>query len=64
MKKGVIYVLKNINSNLCQLKCEDFNKYYSYNREECTAKDVDGIYTDYGHDVKKIKSLKLEEERK
>ena len=35
-----------------------------YNREECTAKDVDGIYTDYGHDVKKIKSLKLEEERK
>ena len=35
-----------------------------YNREECTAKDVDGIYIDYGHDVKKIKSLKLEEERK
>lgn len=35
-----------------------------YNKEECTAKDVDGIYIDYGHDVKKIKSLKLEEERK
>ena len=35
-----------------------------YNREECTARDVDGIYIDYGYDVKKIDCLKLEEERK
>ena len=35
-----------------------------YNREEATSRDVDGIYQDYGYDVKKIKSLKLEEERK
>ena len=35
---------KNINSNLCQLKCEDFNKYYSYNREECITEIPSGFY--------------------
>ena len=35
-----------------------------YNREEATAKDVEGIYLDYGYNLKEIYDLKLEEERK
>ena len=33
-------------------------------KEEATTKDVESIYLDYGHDLKTIYDLKLEEERK
>lgn len=35
-----------------------------FKREDCTTRDVDMIYRDYGHNVLEIKELKLEEERK
>ncbi len=35
-----------------------------YKREDCTTRDVDGIYRDYGYDLNEIYNLKLEEERK
>ena len=35
-----------------------------FSRSDCTTKDVDSIYRDYGHDIEKIYELKLEEERK
>lgn len=35
-----------------------------YKKEECTSRDVDGIYFDYGHDLKEHYDLILEEERK
>lgn len=35
-----------------------------YNKEECTTRDVEGIYSDYGYNIMKMKSLKLEEKRK
>lgn len=33
-------------------------------KDECTSKDVNSIYLDYGHNLEKIFDLKLEEERK
>ena len=35
-----------------------------FDKSDTTSRDVEGIYNDYGHDVMKIKELKLEEERK
>ena len=35
-----------------------------FSREDCTTRDVEGIYLDYGYDLEKIYELKLEEERK
>lgn len=35
-----------------------------YSREEATTRDVDGVYSDYGIQIKNIQELKLEEERK
>ena len=35
-----------------------------YQKEDCTSKDVQSIYADYGYDLEVIKYLKLEEERK
>ncbi len=35
-----------------------------FTRDECTSKDVDNIYKDYGINLSKIDELKLEEERK
>lgn len=34
-----------------------------YQKEDCTSKDVQSIYADYGYDLEKIEYLKLEEER-
>lgn len=45
-------------------KVYEILKLIGYNKEECTTRDVEGIYSDYGYDIMKIKSLKLEEERK
>ena len=36
----------------------------SYSIDDCTTRDVEGIYLDYGYDLKTIYDLKLEEERK
>ncbi len=35
-----------------------------FQREDCTTRDVEGIYLDYGYSLDKIYDLKLEEERK
>ena len=35
-----------------------------YKREDCTTRDVEGIYLDYGYDLNTIYDLKLEEEKK
>ncbi len=35
-----------------------------YQREDCTTRDVEGIYLDYGFDINEIYHLELEEERK
>ena len=35
-----------------------------FSKEDCTTRDVDGIYKDYGYNVLEISELKLEEERK
>ena len=35
-----------------------------FSKEDITTRDVEGIYLDYGHDIKTIYNLKLEEERK
>jgi len=35
-----------------------------YKREDTTTKDVEGIYLDYGYDIKNNCDLILEEERK
>lgn len=35
-----------------------------YNKEDATTRDVERIYLDYGHKIKEIYDLKLEEERK
>ena len=35
-----------------------------FKKEDCTSRDVDGIYLDYGHKLSDIRELKLEEERK
>lgn len=35
-----------------------------FNKENCTTRDVDGIYVDYGYHLNEIYELKLEEERK
>ena len=34
-----------------------------YTKEEVTTRDVEGIYLDYGYDLKQIYDLKLEEDR-
>ena len=34
------------------------------NKKDSTTRDVEGIYLDYGHNLKEIYSLELEEERK
>lgn len=33
-------------------------------KEDCTTRDVEGIYLDYGYKIKELADLKLEEERK
>ena len=35
-----------------------------YKREDCTTRDVEGIYLDYGYDLNTIYDLKLVEEKK
>ncbi|MBP5678771.1 MAG: CYTH domain-containing protein [Bacilli bacterium] len=35
-----------------------------FSREDCTTRDVEGIYLDYGYHLDEIYDLKLEEERK
>ena len=35
-----------------------------YKREDCTTRDVEGIYLDYGYDLNTIYDLKFEEEKK
>ena len=35
-----------------------------YKREDCTTRDVEGIYLDYGYDLNTIYDLKLEEDKK
>lgn len=35
-----------------------------FQKDDCTTRDVDGIYLDYGYDLSNIYELKLEEERK
>ena len=35
-----------------------------YSKEDCTTRDVEGIYVDYGYKISEIYDLKLEEERK
>lgn len=35
-----------------------------YQKEDCTSKDVQKIYSDYGYDLESIPYLRLEEERK
>ena len=35
-----------------------------YSKDKCTTRDVEGIYLDYGFNLKEIYDLKLEEERK
>ena len=35
-----------------------------YSKEQCSTRDVEGIYLDYGFNLKEIYDLKLEEERK
>ena len=35
-----------------------------YSKEDCTTRDVKGIYLDYGFDLETIHDLRLEEERK
>jgi len=35
-----------------------------FNKDESITRDVEGIYLDYGHNLKEIYDLKLEEERK
>ena len=35
-----------------------------FSKEDSTTRDVEGIYLDYGHDLKEIYNLTLEEERK
>ena len=35
-----------------------------YKKKDCTTRDVEGIYLDYGYTLKEIYDLKLEEERK
>ena len=35
-----------------------------FEKEDATSRDVEGIYLDYGYDLKDIYELKLEEERK
>lgn len=35
-----------------------------FDKEDCTTRNVDEIYTDYGYHLDDIKELKLEEERK
>ncbi len=39
-------------------------EFLGFSEENITTKSVDSIYKDYGHDIKKVKILKLEEERK
>ena len=35
-----------------------------YSKDECTSRDVEGIYLDYGYNLQEIYDLKLEEDRK
>ena len=35
-----------------------------FKKEDCTTRDVEGIYLDYGHQLEELNELKLEEERK
>ena len=35
-----------------------------FSKENCTSRDVEGLYLDYGYDLGTIYNLKLEEERK
>lgn len=35
-----------------------------FDKEDCTTRDVEGIYLDYGYNLEEIYDLKLEEERK
>ncbi len=35
-----------------------------YSKDDCTTRDVEGIYVDYGYNISEIYDLKLEEERK
>ena len=35
-----------------------------YSKDDCTTRDVEGVYLDYGFNLKEIYDLKLEEERK
>ena len=35
-----------------------------YKKEDCTTRDVEGIYLEYGYNLEEIYDLKLEEERK
>ena len=35
-----------------------------FTKDDCTTRDVEGIYVDYGYNISEIYDLKLEEERK
>ena len=37
-------ISSNTNNNLCELKCENYNKFYNYNKSACIEKIPNGFY--------------------